>query len=64
MKVQLNNIHLNTGISSSSECEKVLNETFTSGRGLFELLVLTHMEFQIIPNKSQMIIYAWWKATL
>jgi hypothetical protein len=25
---------------------------------------LAHMEFQIIPNKSQRHIHTWWEATL
>jgi hypothetical protein len=30
---------------------------------MLELLGLSHMKFQIIPNKSQRFIYVWWNAT-
>jgi hypothetical protein len=32
--------------------------------GLLELLCLAHKNFQIIPNKSQRSIHAWWMTTL
>jgi hypothetical protein len=35
-----------------------------SGGGLLVLLGLTHKNFQIISNKSQKLIHAWWEITL
>jgi hypothetical protein len=51
-------------MSNSSGCRKVQDETLRYGGGFLELLGLAHIEFQIIPNKSQRHIHAWWEATL
>jgi hypothetical protein len=61
MEVQLNSLHLNIGISNNSGWGKILDVTLRSGG---ELLGLTHMEFQVIPIKSQGPINVWWKVTL
>jgi hypothetical protein len=54
-------------VISESENEKYFRKTGVAeavdGNNMLKLLVLTHIEFQIISNKSQRFIHAWWDTT-